>query len=426
MYPIVLIAVSVLFAAITWRDLRLGLSLIAAALPTYLLRFLIGPIPMTLLEVLSLILVATWIVERSKGGHLVPPGWGLPLVLLLVAATISVLVAPDKISALGIWKAYFVEPMLVFVVAVDAFGKLKETRYKIEDGLLVAICLGGLFVAICAIVQTVTSLGIPAPWDVEGRVVSIFPYPNAVGLYLAPVIVMAALQAGRRETRRIVRLGWAATAIVSTIAIFLSQSEAAIVAVVATFLVIGFVTKKTRIASVGIAILAIIAVLVFPPLCDKMTFNDYSGQVRRSQWRETILMLADHPAFGAGLNGYPATMSAYHTDEQYEIFQYPHTLVLNVWTELGALGLVAFVMIAWRVVVTVRRGVDVVGRGAGLSGSAGDPPMAVTMAFLALLAMTIHGLADVSYFKNDLAMMTWLLLAVIAASSYVPTDDKRT
>jgi len=51
--------------------------------------------------------------------------------------------------------------------------------------------------------------------------------------------------------------------------------------------------------------------------------------------------------------------------------------------------------------------------------------MATALAFLALVQMSIHGLADVPYFKNDLAMMAWLILAVIAASAYAKIPGKQ-
>jgi len=423
-YPIVLFAASSLFAILAWRDLRLGLCLLAASLPTYLLRYDIGPIPMTLLETFALILVAVWIYRSIPLGlkprGLFPQGWSLPIALLLAAATVGVFVAPDTLGALGIWKAYFIEPMLVLIVAVNVFGKFKEAclagrqaRDKNLDGLLMAIGAGGLFVALCAIVQALTGWGIPAPWDVEGRAVSIFPYPNAVGLYLAPVIVIAALQAKRLGGWKALRIGWIVTAIASLIAIVLSQSEAAIVAVVATLLIAGVAAKRSRKIAVTVTLLVAIMAIASPSLRAKLTFDDYSGQVRRSQWSETIVMLKDHAILGAGLNGYPAAMEPYHADLQYEIFQYPHTVVLNVWTELGLLGLLAFALLAFAVCRDIRPTLR----------SAGSPPM--TIAFFALLAMTIHGLADVPFFKNDLAMMTALLLAVIAASSYASIHGKQ-
>lgn len=400
-YTAILIVVTFLFAAIAWRDVRHGLLLLAATLPSYLLRFDLGPVPMTLLETFAIALVAVWIAKtRPSWKTVVPAGWTIPSVLLLAAATVSVFVAPDAFSALGIWKAYFVEPMLVFLVASDTLRRHPEDR----DRLFVALGAGGLFVAACAIVQSLTGWGLPAPWDVEGRVVSVFPYPNAVGLYLGPVIVIGVTQ--WRKNRF-----WIVTTVASSIAIVLSQSEAAIVAVVATLFLAAVATKRLRRYAVAAAAIAVVAVALSPfrqTVFDKLTFNDFSGQVRRSQWSETVTMLGDRALLGAGLNGYPAAMEPYHEAEQYEIFQYPHTIVLNVWTELGLLGLVAFLVLAVAVVRAYR-----------LRPTADNLP-----AFLALLAMSIHGLADVPYFKNDLAMMTWLLLAVVAATSYAKVHGK--
>lgn len=408
-YPTLLIVATALFAAISWRDVRHGLILLAAALPSYLLRFDIGPVPVTLLEAFALVLVATWAAKtRPNWKTVMPPGWLVPIVLLLLAATISVFVAPDTLSALGIWKAYFVEPVLVFLVAADLMRRNPEDR----DRLFLGLGAGGLFVAVCAIAQSLTGWGLPAPWDVEGRVVSVFPYPNAVGLYLGPVIVVGVVKLwsdGVAEWRK--KRFWVITTLAASVAIVLSQSEAAVVAVLAALLVAAVANKRTRRYAVAVATIAVVAVALSPfrqTVFDKLTFNDYSGQVRRSQWSETVAMLKDHAVFGAGLNGYPAAMEPYHQAEQYEIFQYPHTLVLNLWTELGLLGLIAFLVLA----ATVVRSYD---------------PRLTTYSLPALLAltqMTVHALADVPYFKNDLAMMTWLLLAVVAASSYAKVHGK--
>ncbi len=423
-YIALLLIISIIYAVITWRHLDHGLYLLAAGLPTYLLRFSIGPIPMTLLEVLVLIFIVLSL--RAERGNLM----GLlrrftprndrfiaPICLLLMAATIGVLVAPDKLSALGIWKAYFVEPILVFIVATDLLRKRSDDINRVLTGL----CAGGLFIAVFAIFQFFTGWGLPAPWDVENRVVSLFPYPNAVGLYLAPIIVISVLMS--LTPRNDSRIFWIATALLSSIAIVLSQSEAAIVAVLATLFLGAVLTKRLRIAAITTVVAVTILVAISPfhqTIFDKLTLNDYSGQVRQSQWRETILMLKDHPVFGAGLNGYPAAMDEYHTDTQYEIFQYPHTLILNIWSELGLLGLIAFLWLTINIILSLRGGTT-------KQSPEGLPRFARNdnfwIAFLALTETTIHGLADVPYFKNDLAVMTWILIAIIASTAYAkPTQ----
>ncbi|MEI6510913.1 MAG: O-antigen ligase family protein [Candidatus Uhrbacteria bacterium] len=430
-YPSALIIATVLFAAIAWRDVRHGVYLIAAALPTYLLRFSAGPVPMTFLETMILVLVCIYIAKTMPSlRSIVPKGWALPMGLFLLAATAGVIVAPDRLSALGIWKAFYVEPMMLFVVIVGLIRRddhpcplLPMRRGNVEgltvENLFVALAAGGLFVATFAIVQKALGVGIPVPWDVEGRVTSVFPYPNAVGLYLGPIVVMSLLQfIGTLVPSRPIGtkvpgkpLLWLATTVLGSVAIVLAQSEAAVGAVVATLFLVAVSTKRFRKAAVTVAVIATVLVAAISPLrhyvLDKLTFRDYSETVRLSQWTETVDMLRDRPIFGAGLNGYPTAMLPYHKDAQFEIFQYPHTLILNIWVELGVLGLVAFFLIAYRVFIT-----------SFPSPLKGEGQGEVYAVAFALLTMTLHSLFDVPYFKNDLAAMTWIFLAVVASSVY--------
>ncbi len=117
MFTIFLIIAALAFAVLAWRDLRFSLILMVALLPTYLVRFSIGPIPLTLLEVFLLIALIAWIAHtihpdekrlRAAGGVLESPLPVGPMILFLAAASFGVVVAEDTLSALGIWKAYFI------------------------------------------------------------------------------------------------------------------------------------------------------------------------------------------------------------------------------------------------------------------------------------------------------------------------------
>ena len=123
-------------------------------------------------------------------------------------------------------------------------------------------------------------------------------------------------------------------------------------------------------------------------------------------------MLLDHPAFGAGLNAYPQTLAPYHDNTLYEIFQYPHNLFLNIWTELGLLGLIAFFWLAWLIIRTA------------VHGRLKSRPYVLAL-FAALLAMTIHGLVDVPYFKNDLSVLTWILIVGLILQTQKPPRGNR-
>ena len=205
MTTILLIILFILFALLAKRNLKAALILLSGLLPIYLLRIEIGPIPSTTLEVLILICAVAWIMNlirhpdshtspsrrlgeifsNKKTSHFARSGgikWIRPTLLLIAAASFGVVVAPDLFGALGIWKAYFIEPILVAIMMLTTFNRRDWTR------ALQALSVSAIVLSIFAIVQYCTGTGIPTPWDIELRVTSFFDYPNALGLFLAPIV----------------------------------------------------------------------------------------------------------------------------------------------------------------------------------------------------------------------------------------------
>ncbi|MDO8463598.1 MAG: hypothetical protein Q7S96_05040 [bacterium] len=191
------------YAAVAWYRPRLALGVLLALLPTYLVRFEVLGIPMTLLEGMVLVL-AVVVLGCGRGGHPL----SLPLkmrgrtiaaaspfadrmvvlaVLWVVAGLLAAMWSDAGAAAWGIWKAYIVEPVLAYFVirALNIFSPLRT--------IVLPILVGAAGVAGVAIWQHWSGYGIPFPWfDVATRrVTSVFGYPNAVGLYLAPLVPLA-------------------------------------------------------------------------------------------------------------------------------------------------------------------------------------------------------------------------------------------
>lgn len=400
---VIIIITVLVFAGLAWRDLQLGLTLLFALLPSYLIRFSLGPIPTTLLECLVLVSVAIWLTKHH--------GWRIslsslsalriPLLLGLATACFSAALSPDVFSALGILKAYYFEPVLVILMLV---GTLKTRRDWYA--LFYALVASGSVVAIFGTVQFATKLGIPSPWNTEARITSVFDFPNAVGLFLAPIlsVLLVAIVAYRQTLSGKTRIIFGLATILMTLAIVLAKTEAAIVAVPIALLITLLVAKtpiKQKIAAVIATTVIVLALGIFSaPVREKLLLQDLSGNARTAMWHETLQLLADQPLIGAGLAGFPAAIAPYHDATFYEIFQYPHNIFLNIWVELGLFGVLVFVLLAIQILRLVwqRRN---------------DP--FILAIFAALLTMTIHGLVDVPFFKNDLAMMTAGLLAALIA-----------
>ena len=82
-------------------------------------------------------------MKHKKELFTLPLGkWRIPIALVLIAAAVAILVPTDHVSALGIWKAYFFEPTLLFAVIATVL-KTEEDRLK----LIVSLGISALLVS---------------------------------------------------------------------------------------------------------------------------------------------------------------------------------------------------------------------------------------------------------------------------------------
>jgi len=410
--PIIYILLGI-FGVIAWQNFRLAVFIFLAVLPVYLLRLNFFEIPTTMLELMFGVITIFWIIEltKEKSNFSFSKPWLVPFCLLIVAGVIGVAIAPDKLAALGILKAYLIEPIIFFFILYTTLKKSDDLEKS-----LMFLGLGGLTAAGFAIFQHVTGQAIPIPWDIEGRVTGFFPYPNALGLYLGPIIILGFFAFWHSlKTEQYLRVGfWFLTLCLSVAAIIFSQTEAAWIAIPSALLIIGLFHQKTRWRVIFLIIAATIIVLSSSTIQQKIFLQDYSGNVRLKQWEESWNMLKNNWLFGAGLSGYPIALEPYHTYKEIEIFQYPHNIILNIWTELGLLGLFTAVWLKIVSLITFYRGQKRYRSFNWLVFAAGAT----------LIEMTIHGLVDVPFFKNDLALLTAAILVFLTWSTNKSYDYK--
>ncbi len=386
------------------------IALFAALLPTYLVRFRIGPFPTTLLELLWVALMVAFLAARAGVGGLRAPRlerarlrpWLGPCGLLLLAGVVGVAVSPDTRAALGLFKAYLLEPVLFFgllIAITDDTVRLKVVR---------ALAVSGAVVAVFALLQPLV-----APQTLwEGtRATAFYPFPNAVGLFLAPIIALVA--GGMKLKGRMASLNVAAVLLMFG-ALVAAQSEGALIGAAVGLVALLWFHPKWRVLALLAVIFTFVAYAWMPDalrssLQEKLLLQDWSGTVRRITWGETVDMLRDRPLTGAGLAGYPLVMRDYHKATAIEIFQYPHQIVLNLWSELGLLGLAAF---AWILLTFFRL------------SSRPESKLQRQAAMAAMVALLVHGLVDVPYFKNDLAFLFWTIVA-LGTGGALPKAENR-
>lgn len=435
-----------LFAVIAILKLDWAIFITLAALPAYLLRFNLGPIPMTSLEAMVVIVFAVWFFQEKPWRRLKKNDWQkrrqkypyhLEIIVILIAAWTGLAVAGFDNAALGIFKAYFLEPIMLYIVIINrSQGSSRKFIWP--------LAISAAIVSLVAFFQQLTGLFIFNDfWALasQRRVTSVFSYPNAVGLYLGPIIFLLAgafasyprrtnlIGAGKKILLLLIIMA-------AVMAIFFAKSEGALIGLAGGAMIVALLyNRRSRQIAAGLIAIGIIVLTFSAPVRQyvqkKATLMDLSGQIRRQQWKETMQMLSDGRYIsGAGLSNYQEAIRTFHQEgifvknddpdwyrkvvwnEEYkkkvwqpvEIYMYPHNIFLNFWTEIGLLGALLFAWLISRFLyeaICLQSKLDRTERmmALGLIG--------------AMSALCIHGLVDVPYFKNDLSVLFWLLIALL-------------
>ncbi len=391
------------------KNFRLAVILLIFSLPAYLIRFNFGPLPSTVLELTFGAVALAWLVTYSRQDWKSIAAMGkkhkvfsVAFGLFFLSPIISVLISDLPILSLGVWRAYFLEPMALFVILIGRKDDIKTID------LILGLAMSTFSISIYAIVQKFTGWGIATPEFAVAatrRVTAFFSSPNAVGLYLAPVLMLtvsAAIKKLKKQSRDLKFWLLAAASALSLAAIIFTKSQGAWIGLAVGLLVFLFFLDYKKIV-IATAILGIIFSLLVPSMRQALLFQDQAGQNRLRLMSYTKIFLTKSPqnfVLGTGLGEFfRKVQKPYYNDKIMERLIFPHNIFLNFWTETGLLGLLSITTIlgyVFYLASRIRKNSKLVG--AGL--------MSV------LTVLVVHGLVDVPYFKNDLAFLFWIIIAL--------------
>ena len=375
------------------RFSRWMLFVTVAGMPLYVVRWHYGPLPTTLLETFILITVGLYAVARWRDGRrrLMATPLDLPIALLLLAGAISVVVAGDHRTALGLYRAYFIEAVAVFYVAVDVVRRAEDAQR-----LVLAFAAGSsLFAALNLVVFAGALLSNDV--HIGAAPNALYGDANYVAMYLDPPFAMAAGMVLFAHTPRWRWIGTAWFAITGAALLF-TFSKGSYLAVGALAVVVVLTVRRWGAVLLVGVVAAAALVAQIPLVAQRLGTIPISVGGRLEIYQATISMIHNSPIFGVGLGGY----SYQFRGQTPEI--YPHDIWLTFWIEVGLLGLIAFAVILfgllWR-------------------GWRAWPRMrdfyrpALWGALAALVMWTVHGIVDSPYWKNDMSVEFWLLAALI-------------
>jgi O-antigen ligase len=397
------------------RYSRWSLAITAGAMPTYVGRFGVRPFRSDLLEILVLLTIALYVagnIRRWSSWRPVRTGLEIPTALLLFAGLVGIAVSTDRFGALGFYRAYFIEPVAIFYIAVDLMRTVRHLRM-----VLLGFAVGTAIFSILNLGAWGVALARHKDIDLGNAPEALYTSPNSVAIFLEPAVAIAAgfvLYADQRRDRNLA-LVWLALVLAAMIAT-LSRAGFLTLAVLVIVAVITMRSTRLKLAILGSAVVAAIVLLQIPFVSKRLyrqfdptyPFNTFEGRLQI--WGDTLKLLRARPIFGSGLRAYQTVIKEYmpkgHVAELY-----PHNLFLAMWVELGLLGLIAFAVLLgtllWR------------GWTSWARATAFARPLlwGTSAAFVAIAA---HGMFDTPYYNNDASLEFWILAALeIAAVKFL-------
>lgn len=420
MSEILAILFIIFFLGIAHRHFQLAVALIVFLLPSYLWRLDFFGLPSTFLELMILSLFIFWLAKDAKWER-INYFWQNPninpldkkLKYLLAAWLVVSVVAlwvHFNMSSLGLWRAYFLESLMFFLLFIYNFKRNKDLR-------IIFWAFAGLvfYLSLLCLWQYFSAWNLPAAYNLPNikRLTGPFSYPNALALLIAPISSFLFALSFKIKNRG-ENIFYLLAAITGLLLVFAAHSEGALIAWALAIFIFVFCKIKQKIYQAALLVAGFF-MLFFSPLKIYLIqiFRDLfwptashftsSLAIRGLQWQETINLLKDHWLFGAGLNNYQTLMAQYHQITWLEIFLYPHNIFLNFWVELGLFGLLIFIFLLFYIIQALKK----------LFVKKHLLAWPLTLFFITWIT---HGLVDAPYFKNDLSTLFFIFLGLLVIS----------
>jgi O-antigen ligase len=273
----------------------------------------------------------------------------------------------DVIDAAIKLKASIIDSMLVFMCVFFGVRNAADARFVLK-ALLVAVAIANL--ATLSDVAGLSSFGVRVgdTGAEEGRVFGVFGHANETGALI--VTLLPAMIAAAMASHRLARLAWIFALVASTLVMILTVSRGAYVAAIvgtagAAYLCRRYVSATHLAAGGALVLCAIVLVLAFAIVIDPTLGHTLVERVlgqttavdvrevssgRTSIWLDVVRRMMAEPitlVTGYGWDAYSAMPFRYATHNHY----------LNLWFNLGVVGVAAFVFLLRQVMVTARAAV---------------------------------------------------------------------
>jgi len=387
-----------------------GICLVVFCLPLYLVRFEIFGIPTTVLEILIYSLFIFWLITKLR-----ITSYGLritklfiPVMLIVAGVTLATIFSSDLRTSAGIWKGWFVDPLLFFIMVISIVNNSKQVKK-----ILSSLFLSGVVVAIISLVYL-----IQGKLDPLGRLQGFYNSPNYLAMYLAPALIIGfcflifknpkyhfcSRQGGDPYNPPIIfnandsplksqkqYFGFFLGVILLSVPFVFAKSYGAWLAIVAALgLSLYYLISEVKHRRF-ILVLMLIAILVlgYFALIERVS----SFKARLTIWQKAWQIFRTSPILGIG----PGTFCNYFPPYPEWGVPQPHNIFLAFLLQTGIIGFIGFI---WLLIWFYKT---------PLSGVKKTSIVLITI----MTYMLVHGLVDTTYWKNDLSLVFWLIVGLM-------------
>jgi O-antigen ligase len=354
-------------------------------------------VPFSVLELIIYLVFGFWLFLKVKNNGLrflsfKCFGYERPIFLIFLGVTLSTLFSVCLNVSAGIWKGWFLAPLLFLVVLTDVIRARKQIR-----DLLAALTLSGAATAIISIFYWLNN-----DLTYDGRLKAFYLSANHLAMYLSPILILSFFLfflVKRKVFKFLLILVYTLLILV----IYLTFSYGAWLGLLIALVFVLVVNKKKKVVFLG-ALLAICLMFFVQFPSDKfqamIDFAYPSLNSRLVIWQSAWEIIKDHPLIGIG----PGLFQKYYLNYQPRFEPYlewavpqPHNLFLAFWLQTGLIGLIGF---GWLLIVFFAKNLK-------KNRSIFDILLMAVMVYI-----LTHGLIDTPYWKNDLSIIFWLIIGL--------------
>jgi putative inorganic carbon (HCO3(-)) transporter len=444
-----------IFAVLCWYRLPFAVALLPFSLPYYLVQkvvfvyqgrdfaYSLVEITLVICLVVSLLQLAFkrrswpfWLSWPELRDRIGPFLW--PILVFFAAAAFSIVIAYQHVSALRAFLEEVLDPLLYLVLALVCL------RTRLDLTRLLASLLGSaLIIALLAIVQYFffkNTLVLES--DGIRRAHTVYGSANSIGLlldYTLPLGLTWLLMSASWRNRLIA----GGLCLPLVIALYLSQSHGAwiAIAVAALFVVALNIRNRTLllIGALTIVVALLVAVIAFHRAFDFVFEGHTNAQGvstlsrRLYLWESAWNMIRDYPWFGVGMDNwlcyysnnpicnahklhywivnYPPNRGTDTGLRDEPTLSHPHNIFLHVWVSMGIFGLLAFIAV---LVLFYRVFARILYRLRYALFKEREHLRWMTIGIgAAMLAALVQGLGDSAFLEQDLAFCFWMLVTAL-------------